>query len=173
MSTSCDFRPATAAMVGMPTDHEGWLSPPRADYQQGMGELFARPVENTEQLLALKVGIGQMLNGTEIGFDTAYWQGVQEAILAHSGPTKGSSHNHQAAYQRWEELVCVIPHAVRVPTLILQGTADPLYGRDHAEALAAAIEDSRLVWVEKMGHYPNAAFYDQWTDEIRKHTGVS
>lgn len=172
MATSCDFRPSTAAMLGMPFEKEGWLSPPSADYMASAANLFSCPVETVEEFIDLKVGVGRLMNGTEADFDTAYWHGVQTAILAHGGGAR-SNHNHQHAYLRFEEIVVTIPSAVRVPTLILHGTADPLFGPDHPKKLAATIEDSRLVWVEGMGHYPNPAFYNQWAEEICTHTGAS
>ncbi len=172
MATSSDFRPSTSAMLGEPFKKEGWLSPPRTDYMIGAAKLFARPIETVDEFIDLKVNFGQLMNGSEANFDAAYWRAVQMAILAHTGDTR-SSRNHQRAYLRFEEIVGTISSAVRVPTLILHGTADPLFRRDHAERLAGSIEGARLVWVEGMGHYPNPAFYDQWKREICNHTRVS
>lgn len=43
-------------------------------------------------------------------------------------------------------------HAVAAPTLVVHGTADPLFPLGHGEALAAAIPRARLLAVEGMGH---------------------
>lgn len=41
---------------------------------------------------------------------------------------------------------------IRVPTLVLHGTADPLFAYGHGEALAREIPGARLVPLEGMGH---------------------
>jgi pimeloyl-ACP methyl ester carboxylesterase len=59
---------------------------------------------------------------------------------------------------------------ISAPTLILHGTADPLFGAEHAHALAAEIPGSRLVWLEGVGHeFPPAAVWQQVIDEILGH----
>ncbi|CDX44799.1 Alpha/beta hydrolase fold protein [Mesorhizobium sp. ORS 3359] len=45
--------------------------------------------------------------------------------------------------------------AVRVPTLIIAGGRDPLFGEAHQRALAQAIAGSRLLWARDCGHNPH------------------
>ncbi|TIR15525.1 MAG: alpha/beta hydrolase [Mesorhizobium sp.] len=45
--------------------------------------------------------------------------------------------------------------AVRVPTLIIAGGRDPLFGEAHQRALVQAIAGSRLVWARDCGHNPH------------------
>ena len=45
--------------------------------------------------------------------------------------------------------------AVRVPTLIIAGGRDPLFGEAHQQGLAQAIIGSRLVWARDCGHNPH------------------
>lgn len=45
--------------------------------------------------------------------------------------------------------------ALRVPTLIIAGGRDPLFGEAHQQALAQAIIGSRLVWARDCGHNPH------------------
>jgi len=40
------------------------------------------------------------------------------------------------------------------PTLVLHGTADPLFPGRHAEAVVAAIPGARLMWLAGVGHQP-------------------
>ncbi|WP_203819367.1 alpha/beta fold hydrolase [Paractinoplanes ferrugineus] len=62
---------------------------------------------------------------------------------------------------------------ISAPTLILHGTADPMFGAEHAHALAAEIPGSRLVWLEGVGHeFPPAAVWQQVIDEIIGHEPV-
>jgi pimeloyl-ACP methyl ester carboxylesterase len=60
---------------------------------------------------------------------------------------------------------------ISVPALVLYGTVDPLVAMAHAEALARAIPDARLVKLEGVGHeFPPPAVWSQVIDEILKHT---
>jgi pimeloyl-ACP methyl ester carboxylesterase len=62
---------------------------------------------------------------------------------------------------------------ITAPTLILHGTADPMFGAEHAHALAAQIPGSRLVWLEGVGHeFPPMAVWQQVIDEILGHEPV-
>ncbi|TIV71336.1 MAG: alpha/beta hydrolase [Mesorhizobium sp.] len=45
--------------------------------------------------------------------------------------------------------------AVRVPTLIIAGRRDPLFGEAHQQSMAAALAGSRLVWARDCGHNPH------------------
>jgi pimeloyl-ACP methyl ester carboxylesterase len=56
---------------------------------------------------------------------------------------------------------------IKVPTLILHGTQDPVFDRSHPEALAAAIPGARGVWLEGVGHeYPPNAVWPEVLKEI-------
>ncbi len=60
---------------------------------------------------------------------------------------------------------------VKAPTLVLHGTADPLFPYGHAEALAREIEGARLVPLEGGGHqYPATPTWDLVVREILTHT---
>ncbi len=41
---------------------------------------------------------------------------------------------------------------VRCPTVVIQGTADEVVGSDRGPAVAAAIDDARLITLEGCGH---------------------
>jgi pimeloyl-ACP methyl ester carboxylesterase len=43
-------------------------------------------------------------------------------------------------------------HEIRVPVLVIHGTADPLFPLPHGEALAAAIPGARLLVIDGLGH---------------------
>lgn len=48
---------------------------------------------------------------------------------------------------------------VKVPTVIFQGSEDPILGSDHAEALKNSIKGSKYYFIEGMGHIPNHHFF--------------
>jgi pimeloyl-ACP methyl ester carboxylesterase len=45
--------------------------------------------------------------------------------------------------------------AVQVPSLIIAGGRDPLFGEAHQQAMAQALNGSRLVWARDCGHNPH------------------
>ncbi|GGM38180.1 alpha/beta fold hydrolase [Dactylosporangium sucinum] len=56
---------------------------------------------------------------------------------------------------------------IKAPTLVLHGTADPLFPYPHGEALAAAIPGARLVPLPGMGHqFPPRPLWDTTIDEL-------
>ena len=65
-----------------------------------------------------------------------------------------------------EEMVREVPSQVVVPTLILHGTEDPIFGVDHAEALSMKIEKSKIYLIQGMGHILNSRFSDLIIDQI-------
>lgn len=84
--------------------------------------------------------------------------GVPQAFLA--GLAKDASAIPAA---RWrailEEIRCTdltaAARGLRVPTLIIAGGRDPLFGAAHQRALAQALFGSRLVWAQDCGHNPH------------------
>lgn len=56
---------------------------------------------------------------------------------------------------------------LRVPTLVLHGTADPLLRPAAARRTAAAIDGARLVILPKVGHYLPTEVYPRIADEVR------
>lgn len=60
---------------------------------------------------------------------------------------------------------------IGVPTLVLHGTADPLFPIEHGRALAEGIPGARLVALDGMGHeVPPPALWDVVVPEILRHT---
>lgn len=61
-----------------------------------------------------------------------------------------------------------VPRLVRVPTLVIHGSEDPVVLPDHGQALSALITNSRFLLVNGFGHVLNNYFYDLFTQEITK-----
>jgi pimeloyl-ACP methyl ester carboxylesterase len=59
---------------------------------------------------------------------------------------------------------------IRMPTLVVHGTEDPLFPVEHGEALARAIPGARLLRVERMGHDLPREAWDVVVPEILRHT---
>jgi pimeloyl-ACP methyl ester carboxylesterase len=61
---------------------------------------------------------------------------------------------------------------IRAPTLVIHGTADPMFPLPHGEALAREVPGARLVTIAGMGHgYPPRRVWDQVIPELLRHTG--
>jgi pimeloyl-ACP methyl ester carboxylesterase len=104
-------------------------------------------------------------NGT-LPFDEAEVRAVATAVVDRSKDIEASMTNHWLIADDGEPLRPRLG-AIRAPTLVLHGTADPLFPLGHGEALAREIPGARLVALEGMGHeYPPPPLWDQVIAEI-------
>jgi pimeloyl-ACP methyl ester carboxylesterase len=60
--------------------------------------------------------------------------------------------------------------SIAVPTLVIHGTADPMFPLEHGEALAEAIPDARLLTLEGAGHGVDRADWETIVSAILEHT---
>jgi pimeloyl-ACP methyl ester carboxylesterase len=60
--------------------------------------------------------------------------------------------------------------SIAVPTLVVHGTADPMFPLEHGEALAEEIPGARLLLLEGAGHGIDRADWDTLTRAILEHT---
>jgi pimeloyl-ACP methyl ester carboxylesterase len=60
--------------------------------------------------------------------------------------------------------------SVKVPTLVIHGTADPMFPLEHGEALAEEIPGARLLGLEGAGHGVDRADWEAITRAILEHT---
>jgi pimeloyl-ACP methyl ester carboxylesterase len=60
--------------------------------------------------------------------------------------------------------------SITAPTLVIHGTADPMFPIEHGKALAAAIPGARLLTLEGAGHGVYRADWDAIVDAILGHT---
>ena len=60
--------------------------------------------------------------------------------------------------------------SITVPTLVIHGTADPMFPLEHGEALAAEIPGARLLPLEGAGHGVDRADWDTIVRAIVEHT---
>jgi pimeloyl-ACP methyl ester carboxylesterase len=62
--------------------------------------------------------------------------------------------------------------SISVPTLVIHGTADPMFPPEHGEALAEEIPGARLVLLQRAGHGVDRADWDTVARAILKRTGI-
>ena len=125
------------------------------------------PLTN-EELLRQRLEGWNELNGEKIPLNEATNQEIHQAFLSRLRYPQGMI-NHIVMLQEEssEVLVRTAPAKIKVPTVILQGSEDPIFPLDHGEALSRAIENSRYFLVEGMGHIPNDHFYDFYIDILK------
>jgi pimeloyl-ACP methyl ester carboxylesterase len=60
--------------------------------------------------------------------------------------------------------------SIRVPTLVIHGTADPMFPVAHGEALSHEIRDARLLRLDGAGHGVDRADWERISGAIAEHT---
>ena len=102
-----------------------------------------------------------------LGFD-------EEAARRRNGRVVDRAHDVAAAANHWSlegDSPTFPMSAISAPTLVIHGTADPLFPLPHGEALAAEIPGARLVTLAGVGHeLPPPALWDTLVAEIAQHT---
>ena len=103
-----------------------------------------RPVQTDADIAELEVDFCRAVAGSRFVFDEQYYRDIVAADLARG---RNPAANAPSASSRIDELA-----RIRVPTLVVHGTEDPVYPYDHAEVLATGIPEATLVSWEGVGH---------------------
>jgi pimeloyl-ACP methyl ester carboxylesterase len=115
------------------------------------------------------VGYAQALAGSERPFDEA---AARELVRRDVERARNiaASENH-AALPEGE-----LPHAplssIAVPTLVIHGTADPMFPLEHGQALAEEIPGARLLTLDGAGHGVDRADWGTIARAILEHTAT-
>ena len=116
--------------------------------------LFAQPPRTHEQRVAWIVDLYRLLVGPRFFFDEAAQRAIADAEIARAWyPESGHGVAVGASPSRLDRL-----GDITAPTLVVHGTADPVFSRDHAEALASGIAGAVLIMVDGLGHEVPPAF---------------
>jgi pimeloyl-ACP methyl ester carboxylesterase len=95
------------------------------------------------------VGYERRLEAAEY-FDEAHVRALVARIVDRTNDMAASMMNHALAEEG--ELACGRLDEIAAPTLVVHGTADPLFPYGHAEALARGIPQAELLPLEGVGH---------------------
>jgi pimeloyl-ACP methyl ester carboxylesterase len=60
---------------------------------------------------------------------------------------------------------------IKVPTLVIHGTSDPLFPIAHGEALASTIKGSTFVPIDGGGHELHEVDWPEISEAVVRHTG--
>jgi pimeloyl-ACP methyl ester carboxylesterase len=103
-----------------------------------------------------------------LGFDEARERRLATAMVDRTTDVRAATTNHMVAEGDPPPFRLT---DIRVPTLVMHGTDDPLFPFPHGEALAAGIPGASLVRLEGMGHeFPPPATWDVVVPAIVAHT---
>jgi len=107
----------------------------------------------------------QWFSGPVFEFDREQWIAAAAVEVAQCwrGPN-----GHGAAVVDAPDIANYLER-IMVPSLIIHGTADPVYPVPHAQALAERLANSQLVLVEGLGHELPEEFVGQLIDLMAQH----
>ena len=116
------------------------------------------------------VGYERQLEGAEY-FDEAHVRALVERIVDRTNDMAASMTNHAVAEEG--ELARGRLDQIAAPTLVIHGTADPLFPFGHAEALAREIPRAELLPLAGVGHQvPPQACWTSVIPAMLRHTGA-
>jgi pimeloyl-ACP methyl ester carboxylesterase len=164
IATSCEIAPLNRALQGGPL-LDGPLSNPTADYLAAMDEFLNRPPQSEEEKLLQRMAIWQLLNGSIFPLKEESERPMHWEFLCRLRHPAGLA-NHIKASFRSEEIVRNAPAKIRTPTLVLQGTEDPIFPIDHGKKLAESITGSTYHLLKGFGHVPNPHFFDEIVEAV-------
>lgn len=156
--TAISTSPIGVAWSSLPESGKAWL------------EHMAMDVDWSDrtEAVAYLVEDARLVAGTASEFDEASTRAFIETDFDRAGGYLSAT-NHSVLFQigeAWRDRL----HEMRVPLLVIHGTADPIFPIGHGLALCRAVTDARLVRLEGGGHELNPAHYDTIIAAITRHT---
>jgi pimeloyl-ACP methyl ester carboxylesterase len=123
---------------------------------------------DAESVIEYLVGYARVLAGEERPFDEAAARELvrRDVERAHN---IASSENHALIAEG--DAPSEPLSSIAVPTLVIHGTADPMFPLEHGRALAEEIPGARLLPLEGAGHGVERADWETIAGAILAHTG--
>jgi pimeloyl-ACP methyl ester carboxylesterase len=115
------------------------------------------------------VGYAEMLAGGERRFDEAAARELVRRDVERANDI-AASENHAALLEG--EVPSTPVSSIAVPTLVIHGTADPMFPLEHGQALAEEIPGARLLTLEGAGHGVDRADWETLVRAIVDHTST-
>jgi len=125
---------------------------------------------NRREAVAYLVEDTRLVAGTARAFDEAETKAFIERDFDRSGGYLSAT-NHSVLFdigKAWQNRL----HEIKVPLLVLHGTADPIFPLEHGAVLSEMVAGARLVKLEGGGHELNPAHWDQIVGAIDEHTSI-
>jgi pimeloyl-ACP methyl ester carboxylesterase len=142
------------------------LPPPTDEFTRFVSTVEADWTD-TEALVDYLVGYQRVLAGGARPFDESDFRDLmRREVERASDPAAAQNHDLIAGEGGPQRPVSEIS----VPTLVIHGTADPMFPLEHGDALAEEIPGARLVVLEGAGHGIYQADWETIVDAIAEHT---
>jgi pimeloyl-ACP methyl ester carboxylesterase len=165
LGSSSEIRPMNRAYAGLPPEKTAKLPPPLPRYVAWLQEFLKIAPQTDEEKLAQRIEGWNQLNGDKIPLDKTINREIHQAFLKRlSYPNGIVNHVVMLRGESSENWVRSASAKIKVPTVILQGSEDPIFPPDHGKALAQAIKNSEYIFVEGMGHIPSDHFFDLYIE---------
>ncbi|MCW0213116.1 MAG: alpha/beta fold hydrolase [Pseudonocardia sp.] len=116
------------------------------------------------EVVAAQVAVGRALAGSGFPFDESRARAQAERSYDRRHYPEGKLRQQAAVLVAADRTSAL--GGLRVPTVVIHGSEDPLVGVDGGEATAAAIPDARLVVVSGLGHEFPAGVQDTVIAEV-------
>jgi pimeloyl-ACP methyl ester carboxylesterase len=141
-------RSLTLVSTSIAVSSDRALPPPTAEFGR-----FVTTVEvdwsDPESVIEYLVGYWRVLAGQERRFDEAAFRALARRDVGRASDFRAAQ-NHDLLHD--EERSRKPLSSIAAPTLVIHGTADPMFPIGHGEALAEEIPDARLLRLEGAGH---------------------
>lgn len=146
------------------SDHA--LPPPTAEFGR-----FVATVEvdwtDPESVIEYLVDYWRVLAGEERPFDEPAFRALARRDVARASDFRAAQ-NHNLLHDEGRSHDPL--SSISCPTLVIHGTADPMFPIRHGEALAEEIPDARLVQLERAGHGVYRGDWEAIVAAILEHT---
>jgi pimeloyl-ACP methyl ester carboxylesterase len=150
--------------IAVPSDRA--LPPPTAEFGR-----FVTTVEvdwsDPESVIEYLVEYSRVLAGEERRFDAAAFRALASRDVGRARDFRAAQ-NHDLLHD--EDRSREPLSSISSPTLVIHGTADPMFPIGHGEALAEEIPDARLLRLEGAGHGVYRADWEAIVAAILEHT---
>ena len=142
------------------------LPPPTAEFGRFVASVGV-DWSDPESVIAYLVDYSRMLAGEERPFDEAAFRELARRDVERARDFR-AARNHELLLD--EERSREPLSSIAVPTLVIHGTADPMFPIGHGVALADDIPDARLLRLEGAGHGVYRADWEAIVAAILAHT---
>jgi pimeloyl-ACP methyl ester carboxylesterase len=124
---------------------------------------------DAESVIRYVVDHWRALTGSDRQFDQAgTWELAARDVERARNFASAQNHGVLSAGEPWRQPLS----AIRTPTLVIHGSADPLFPLDHGLALAEKIPNARLLTLDGAGHGLQRADWDAVVRAILAHPGT-
>ncbi|WP_224240235.1 alpha/beta fold hydrolase [Hyalangium gracile] len=155
------------AFMGQPST--GSLPPPAPRAIELYQSLAASPPTTREEAIEVQLKILRMMSGSVAPFEEQEFRRRVERMFDRARDM-AASNNHGLVPSPTREHAEAL-RRLRVPTLVIHGTDDPMFPLEHGFATAEAIPGAKLLLLEGMGHEIARPLHGAMAKAILEHTG--